>query len=298
MSPTEPTGVPPGGSRMIENRRSFHQELEDIRQSVVRLAAMVTEMIPRGTLVLLSADMRAAQALIEADDAVDELALGIEEHCYNVLALQQPMAGDLRGIVTAIRMVSEIERSADLMVNVAKGARRMYGVSFEPRVRGLIEQMSEEATRLFRLAIDAYGEGNAGLAAALDDIDDRLDELHVDYIESVFESHHNGHLTVEWGVQLALIGRYYERIGDHAVNMGNRVQYMVTGWLPEHGGAARAQARSAAAKAAAEVDGLSAARDAQPDNPVTDGSAAGEQGDDDGRPGLRLAPSPETDGSP
>ena len=311
MSPTEPTGAPPGGNRMIENRRSFHQELQDIRQSVVRLAAMVTEMIPRGTLVLLSADMQAAQALIEEDDAVDELALGIEEQCYGVLALQQPMAGDLRGIVTAIRMVSEIERSADLMVNVAKGARRMYGVSFEPRVRGLIEQMSEEATRLFRLAIDAYGEGNAGLAAALDDIDDRLDELHVDYIESVFESHHNGNLTVEWGVQLALIGRYYERIGDHAVNMGNRVQYMVTGWLPEHGGAARAQARTAAAKALAASDEPRSDTTAKPVDPVTagppavpgagasgNGSADDGRGEDDGRPGLRLAPSPETDGSP
>jgi phosphate transport system protein len=262
-------------------RVSFHHELDEIRTGVVRLAAMVTEAIPRGTEVLLSGDLQAARSLIEDDDAIDALALEIEEHCYSVLALQQPMAGDLRSIITAIRLVSEIERSGDLVVNIAKGARRLYGTAFEPRVRGLVEQMSEESVRLFKLAIDAYAEGNAGLAAALDDIDDRLDDLHSDYIQAIFLSHHGGNLTVESGVQLALIGRYYERIGDHAVNIGNRVQYMVTGWLPEHSGAARAQAR--AERAAADGDG--------------DGDGAGsESGGDNGvRPDLRLAATPDED---
>lgn len=243
---------------MTDVRRSFHQELDEIRDDIVRLAAMVTEFIPRGTEVLLSNDLRGAKALIEADDDIDALSLAIEDHCYQVLALQQPMASDLRAIVTAIRLVTEIERSGDLMINVAKGARRLYGAHFDPRLRGLVEQMSEEATRLYKLAIDAYAEGNAGLAAALDDIDDRLDDLHVDYIEAIFESHRHGNLDLEAGVQLALIGRYYERIGDHAVNIGNRVQYMVTGWLPEHNGAARVQARhlaEAEAEAVADTAG-------------------------------------------
>jgi phosphate transport system protein len=119
----------------------------------------------------------------------------------------------------------------------------MYGVEFDPRLRGLIERMSEQAQRLFKLAIDAYVEGNAGLAAALDDMDDRLDLLHKDYIQAIFESHSSGNIDLQAAVQLALIGRYYERIGDHAVNMGERVRYMVTGWLPEQAGAARARAR-------------------------------------------------------
>jgi phosphate transport system protein len=273
---------------MTENRRSFHQELDAIQTDIVRLAAMVTEFIPRGTEVLLSNDLRGAKALIEADDAVDALALDVEDHCYQVLALQQPMAGDLRALVTAIRLVSEIERSGDLMINVAKGARRLYGADFDPKLRGLIEQMSEEATRLFRLAIDAYAEGNAGLAAALDDIDDRLDDLHVDYIESIFESHRNGGLDLEAGVQLALIGRYYERIGDHAVNIGNRVQYMVTGWLPEHSGAAREQAR-----ARSDAENLAAGA-----VPLAPDGAASEpvESVDDSRPELRLAPEPDAGG--
>ena len=83
--------------------------------------------------------------------------------------------------------------------------------------------MGEEAPRLFTLAIDAYVEGDAGLAAALDDIDDTLDELHNDYIQAIFESPRRRRLDLQAAVQLALIGRYYERIGDHAVNIGERV---------------------------------------------------------------------------
>ena len=226
-----------------EVRRSFHQELEDIKGDLVHLGALVTESIPRGTDVLLSGNLKEAQQVIEDDDALDVLALRIEDRCYHVLALQQPMAGDLRTIVTDIRLVSELERSGDLMVNVCKAARRIYGAEIDPKLRGLIERMSEEATRLFRLAIDAYAEGNAALAAALDDMDYRLDTLHKDYIQAIFESHRSEGLDLQAGVQLALIGRYYERIGDHAVNIGERVRYMVTGWLPEHTGAAREAVR-------------------------------------------------------
>ena len=239
---------------MPEQRKTFHQELEQISEHIVRLAAMTTEFIPRGTEVLLSMDLRGAQSLIDDDDVLDELSIDIEDRCYHVLALQQPMASDLRAIVTAIRLTSEIERSADLMVNVAKGTRRIYPIEFDPRVRGLIERMSEEAVRLYKVAIDAYVEQDASLAAALDDMDDELDSIHKDYIEAIFESHHASNLGLEAAVQLALIGRYYERIGDHAVNIGNRVEYMVTGWLPEHNGAARHQAKVALRERTAASD--------------------------------------------
>jgi phosphate transport system protein len=231
---------------MQEQRKSFHQELEAIREEIVRLAALVSEFIPRGTDVLLSNDMQGALDLIEADDELDALTLRIEEQCYHVLALQQPMASDLRAIVTAVWLTGELERSGDLMVNVAKAARRIYGAVLDPRLRGLIERMSEEAGRLMKLAVDAYVERNASLGAALDDIDDGLDQLHRDYIEAIMESHALEGLTLQAAVQLALIGRYYERIGDHAVNIGQRVQYMVTGWLPEQIGADRAAARASA----------------------------------------------------
>ncbi|MEY4130767.1 MAG: phosphate signaling complex protein PhoU [Actinomycetota bacterium] len=233
---------------MPEQRKSFHHELDEIRDEIVRLGAMVAEFIPRGTEVLLGGDMAGAMALIDADDEIDALSLRIEERCYNVLALQQPMASDLRSIVTAVWLTGELERSGDLMVNVAKAARRIYGADLTPRLRGLIERMSEEALRLVKLSLDAYVTRNASLGAAIDDIDDSLDVIHGDYIEAIFETHAGQTLGLQPAVQLALVGRYFERIGDHAVNIGQRVQYMVTGWLPEQTGAARLQARASFAE--------------------------------------------------
>lgn len=227
----------------VETRRTYHQQLDGIRADIVHMAAMVTEGIPRATQVLLDNDLGGAQEIIDGDDPLDALSLETEEQCYAVFALQQPMAGDLRGLITAVRMISEIERSGDLVVNIAKGARRIYGTEYPPRIRGLIGHMGDEAARLFRLAIDSYADGDAAMAAALDDLDDRLDSLHQDYIAEIFEASQDGAFEVQAAVQLALIGRYYERIGDHAVNIGERVRYMVTGWLPEQTGAAREAVR-------------------------------------------------------
>ncbi len=226
-----------------EARVTFHQKLNEVKTDVARLAAMVTDIIPRGTQILLEGDMEGAKSLIEHDDELDRLTLQIEEECYQLLVLQQPMAGDLRIIVSALRMASEIERSGDLVSNIAKTMRRIYGDELTPRIRGLIERMSEEAARLYKAAIDAYLDEDDALAAAIDDMDDVLDDLQKDFIESVIEAHEEDKIDLNAAVQLALIARYYERIGDHAVNMGERVQYLVTGWLPEHGTAALADAR-------------------------------------------------------
>lgn len=227
---------------MTTSRSTFHQQLDDIQRDLVLAASRVTEAIAKGTQALLEFDLAAVQELVEADDETDALTLDIEERCFTLLARQQPMAGDMRAIVTAIRLTSEIERSGDLMVNVGKATRRLFGSELPPQLRGLLQTMANEAVHLYQLAMDAYVDGDANLAAALDDMDDRLDQIHKDYIQAILE-HHADSRDVKMAVQLALVGRYYERIGDHAVNIGQRVQYMVTGWLPEHTGAARLAAR-------------------------------------------------------
>jgi phosphate transport system protein len=227
-----------------EARKNFHQELDEVKADIVRLAAMTSETIPRATQALLAGDLTAAQQIIDDDDIIDQQSLEVEEECLRVLALQQPMASDLRAVMTAVKLNWELERSADLAVNICKAVRRVYGVTLTPQLRGIIAQMSDEAYRLTRLAIDAYMDGNVALAAALDDMDDRLDGLQVELVRAIFEAHDNEGMPLLSAVQLALIGRYYERIGDHAVNMGERVQYLVTGWLPEHTGAARAEAKA------------------------------------------------------
>jgi phosphate transport system protein len=215
-------------------RKEFHQQLEEIREGIMLVAARVSETIPRATQVLLDGDLEGAEYLINADDEIDKRSLALEEQCYDMLALQAPMAGDLRQIVAAVKMIGEIERSGDLAVNICKAARRIYGVQLDSRLRTMIGQMGEQAALLFRLSIDAYRDADVPLASALDDIDDLLDRLQVEFIAQIFECHAAEQIELLVAVQLALVARFYERIGDHGVNIGERVRYMVTGWLPSH----------------------------------------------------------------
>jgi len=226
-----------------ELRKSFHEELDEIQSGIVRMAALVTEAVPRATESLLESNLGLAQELITADDHLDDLSVHLEERCHHVLALQAPMASDLRALSTALRLNAELERSGDLAVNIAKATRRIYGTRYDATLRGLLVRMSDEACRLLRLSIDSYVDRNAGLAAALDDIDDQLDNLNRECVQAVFQAHNDACIDLQAAVQLCLISRYYERIGDHAVNIGERVVYMVTGWLPEYTGSARLQIR-------------------------------------------------------
>ena len=217
----------------IITRKLFVEQLDDVRTELLRLGGLVCEAVPVATACLLDSDLDGARRLIEADDVMDTLTLEIEERCYQLLVLQSPMAGDLRIVVTALRLASEIERCGDIASNIAKAARRLYYVDLDPKLRGMIVRMSDLAIRLFTFALGAYADADEGRAAALDDFDDELDNLHRAFIEAIFESHRTQDLDLRVGVQLALVGRFYERLGDHAVNIGERVRYQVSGWVPE-----------------------------------------------------------------
>jgi phosphate transport system protein len=215
-------------------RRSFHTRLDGIKEGITRLAAGVIETIPRATQILLDADLEGAEYVILADDAVNERAAQLEESCYQLLALQSPMASDLRAIVAAVKIIGDIERSADLVVNLCKATRRMYPCRLDPKLRGLVARMGEQAQQLFKYALDAYVEGDAPLASAIGDMDDLLDRLQVQFVAQIFESHQSESIPLQVAVQLALVARFYERIGDHAVNIADRVRYMVTGDLADN----------------------------------------------------------------
>ena len=103
--------------------------------------------------------------------------------------------------------------------------------------------MGEQAQQLYSEAIDAYVELDAAKAGAIDDMDSYLDGLQRQFVQTIFESHAVGNIDLQVAVQLAVVARFYERIGDHAVNIGERVRYLITGWMPEHVGAARYRAR-------------------------------------------------------
>jgi phosphate transport system protein len=224
----EVVGVPPKQSL----RHLFHCDLADIRQTIARMSATVTEDIFRATDIVLTQDLEAAERMIVADDELDATCLAVEQRCYRLLALQAPVASDLREVVTALRIVAEVERSGDLAVNVSKAARRMYGHGLPPRIRGLIRRMGEQASRLFREATESYLLGDAVRAAAIAHMDDLLDDLQHQFVATIFDRADD--IDLPTAIQLAVLARFYERIGDHAVTIGERVTYLVTGNLHQH----------------------------------------------------------------
>lgn len=228
-------------------RKGLHNEIDGLKTDIVELAALTGELLVKATGVLLSGDLSEAQILIDSDDYIDALSIDIDERCFATLALQSPLASDLRAVVATMKINSDIERGADLMVNVAKASRRLYGEAIPPRLRGLIQQMGDEASRLLRLAIDAFVDRNGVLGTALHDIDDRLDSLHREFVQAIFVAHAADELNLQSAVQLAVVGRFYERVGDHAVNVGEWVAFMADGSRPEHRGAARVRNQAIAA---------------------------------------------------
>jgi phosphate transport system protein len=218
-----------------EARKSFQDALDELRIDVIRLAALTTEAIGAGTQAFLDADLAAAEQVIENDDDIDDLTRAIEDSCYQLLARQQPMATDLRTVIAVLRIVHELERSADLMVNVAKTTRRLYPHTLDPKLRGIIQRMGEQAGTQTRVALDAFADSDPSAAFALADMDDTMDDLTKSLFRHVLAgagpgSDDEGNVLL--AVQLALVGRHYERIADHAVTIGQRVGFMVTGEHP------------------------------------------------------------------
>jgi phosphate transport system protein len=214
-------------------RSGFHHALDEIRADTAKLAAGVTENIPRATEILLRQDLEGAEYLILADEQVDRRVLELEDRCYEVLALQAPVASDLRRLMAALRIIAEVERSNDLAVNICKAARRIYGHQLDPRLRGIIQKMGDQARHLFKEATESYMTSDATRAAALADMDSYLDDLQRQFIHAIFESHATENIDLQVAVQLAVVARFFERIGDHAVNIGARVRFLVDGWVTD-----------------------------------------------------------------
>jgi phosphate transport system protein len=213
-------------------RVTFHEQLDALTSDVQRLFALVGEAVGRGTEAFLAGDLLAAERIVAGDAAIDALYHRCEEEALLLLARQAPVAGDLRLVVTILRSVHELERAGDLMVNVAKGTRRLYPSTLEPRIRGLIARLGEQAASQLRTSADAFGDMDPALAAAVADMDDVMDDLMRDLLRTIFATGAVDEAGLQRAVQIALIGRYYERMGDHAVNIAERVIFAVTGARP------------------------------------------------------------------
>jgi phosphate transport system protein len=217
---------------MDEVRKSYADQLDEIRADVIRLAAMVSEAIGAGSQALLDADLTLVENVIANDHRMDELNYDIERRSYELFATQQPMAVDLRTLLAVLRILQELQLTGDLMVTVAKATRRLYPTTLPPRVRGILERMGAQASVQHNLAIDAFADREPNIAAALPDMDDVMDDLQKDILRSIFETLTPDEAGLHTAVELALIGRYYERVADHAVLIGKWTEFMVTGELP------------------------------------------------------------------
>ena len=209
----------------MELRSAFHRELEAIDVQVRRLFALVIEGLGGATDALLAGDRQAARDLITRDQLLDTLYVDVEKVVQRQFALQGPMATDLRFLLSVLRIVPELERSGDLAEHIAQCAVRGITSELTPRLRGLVQQMGRVGVSLWQETARVFDEREAGAAERLRELDDELDDLHVSFIAELA----TGKVSVPVAIELALVGRFYERLGDHAVNIAARVDYLATG---------------------------------------------------------------------
>jgi phosphate transport system protein len=211
-------------------RDTFHDELDQIGAALIEMTRLVGSAMSRATTALLDADLTLAESVISADDAVDALYRQTEERAFEILARQQPVAGDLRVVVTGLRMVADLERMGDLALHVAKIARRRYPASaVPPELRSVLLEMGQIAQRIVTKAGSVIAGQDVELAAELETDDDAMDALHSKLFRILLDDWDHG---IEAAIDITLLGRFYERFADHAVSVARRVVYLVTGEMP------------------------------------------------------------------
>jgi phosphate transport system protein len=207
---------------VAENRQEFQRELEDIEAKVIELFAMVAEDLPTATRALLSGNNEALQLLAERDRVIDALYTEIEGLVNREILLQAPVASDLRFLLSVLRIVPELERSHDLVVEIARLADHILSEDLSPRSRGLVGRMGNLASDMWRQAADAWNERDRSAAFVLSERDDEMDELHASLIAELA----SGRMALPVTMEMAVVARLYKRLGAHATNIARRVAYL------------------------------------------------------------------------
>jgi phosphate transport system protein len=209
-------------------RDSYHEQLAEVGDGLIEMSRLVGSAVSKATTALLDADLAAADAVIDGDQAVNDLYHQLDDVAVQLLARQQPVATDLRAIVTGLRMSSDLERVGDYAVHIAKVARRRHPATVVPaEIRATILEMGQAATRITVKAGTVIATRDLVLAAQLLADDDTIDDLHAQLFEQLLSGGFSH--GVEAAIDLALVGRYYERLADHAVSVSHAVTYLVTG---------------------------------------------------------------------
>src|SRR6478672_92845 len=206
--------------------------VDDVRLDVVRLASLTLDAIRSGTESLIAADLDHADRVVSDDDAIDSLRHAVEDECLRIIGLPGLCPADLRFVGVALRVAHELERSADLMVNVARTTWRLHPDRLDGTAGPLVDRMSRQVIVQLRVAVNAFVDRDPSWAAALADMDDTTDELERRLFRHVLEVEGGGAVDeprLNAAVQLTLVARHYERIGDHAVTIAEQVHFVVTG---------------------------------------------------------------------
>jgi phosphate transport system protein len=213
-------------------RDAYHEELDALTEQLVEMTRLVGSAISRASRALLDADLTLAESVIAADDSVDALRDELDRRAFDLLARQQPVAGDLRTIITSLRMSGDLERMGDLARHVARVALRLYPeTAVTPAQRSTIVDMSQVAERLVAKAGSVVAKHDVTAALELERDDDEMDKLHRALFTALLDK--DSPYGVEHAVDVTSIGRYYERFADHAVSVARRVVYLVTGQMPQ-----------------------------------------------------------------
>jgi phosphate transport system protein len=212
-------------------RELFHDQLDAMFVDLAGICRQVETAVGLATQALMTGDAAIAEQVISADVEIDRAREQVEENAFALLSLQQPVAGDLRTVVSALRMVSELERMGDLSVHVAKIARlRVPQVAVPVEIQPTVARMAEVAEDMVRRVSQIITGRDVEAAIELGRDDEVMDQLRrQSFTELLSDDWQNG---VEAAVDIALLGRYYERIADHAVSVANRIVFVVTGHNP------------------------------------------------------------------
>ena len=207
---------------MAEHRQDLQRELEGIEAKVIELFAMVAEDLARATDALLSGNNEVVKVLAEREAVIESLYPEIEETVNRNILLQAPVASDLRFLLSVLRIMPELERSHDLVENIARRADHILSDDLSPRARGLVERMGELVSDMWRQASEAWYQRDSSAAALLAERDEEMDELHASLIAELA----SGKMTLPVAMEMTLVARFYERLADHAVNIARRVVYL------------------------------------------------------------------------
>jgi len=205
----------------------FREELEQLQGRLLEMGGLAEERVRAVVQGLVSRDAELIERVLQGDEPINQLHIEVDNRCFRLLALHQPMATDLRAIVAAVKINTDLERVGDLAVNIAEAANRYIG---HPPVKKLIDipSMGQIAQAMLRDALDAFVKRDTTLAHQVLNEDDRLDGLKTQVFRELLTYMLTDPGTIEAGLDLILVSRHLERIGDHATNIAEDVIFMVS----------------------------------------------------------------------